>query len=39
MVFARILDDFVRCFDLPKTSVFSGQIIQIFKTLTPPVIF
>ena len=38
-VFARIFDDFFRCFDLPKRSVFSGQTIQNFKTLTPPLIF
>jgi len=38
-VFARILDEFFRFFDLPKTSVFSGQTIQNFKTLTPPLIF
>jgi len=38
-VFARMLDEFFRRFDLPKTSVFSGQTIQDFKTLTPPLIF
>jgi len=38
-VFARTLGEFLRCFDLPKTSVLSGQIIQNFKTLTPPLIF
>jgi len=37
-VFVRILDEFFRCFDLPKISVFSGQTIQNFKTLTPPLI-
>ena len=38
-VFARILDEFFRCFDLPEISVFSGQIIRNFKTLTPPLYF
>jgi len=38
-VFERILDDFLRCFDLPKISVFSGQTIQNFKSLTPPLYF
>jgi len=38
-VFARILDEFLRCFYLPKISVFSGQTIQNFKTLTPPLMF
>ena len=38
-VFARILDKFLRCFDLPKISVFSGQTIQNFMTLTSPLIF
>ena len=38
-VFARILDEFFRCFDLPKISVFSGQTIQNFMTLTSPLIF
>jgi len=35
----RCLDDFFGCFDLPKINVFSGQTIQNFKTLTPPLIF
>ena len=34
-VFTRILDEIFRCFDLPRISVFSGQTIQNFKTLTP----
>ena len=38
-VFARILDEFFRFFYLPKISVFSGQTIQNFKTLTPPLTF
>ena len=38
-VFARILTEFFRCFDLPKSSVFSGQTIPNFKTLAPPLIF
>jgi len=38
-VFERIFDDFFRCFDLPKISVFSGQTNQNFKTLTPPLYF
>jgi len=38
-VFAGILDEFFRCFDLPKISVFSGPTIQNLKTLTPPLIF
>jgi len=33
-VFAKILDEFSRCFDLTKISVFSGRIIQNFETLT-----
>jgi len=37
-VFVRILDEYFRCFDLPKISVFSGQTIQNFKTLTPPLV-
>jgi len=35
-VFARILGEFFRRFDLPKLSVFSGQTIQNFKTLLDP---
>ena len=31
-VFARILDEFFRCFDLPGISVLSEQTVQIFKT-------
>jgi len=38
-VFARILDEFLRWFDLPKISIFSGQTIQNFMTLTSPLIF
>jgi len=38
-VFARISDEFFRCFDLPKIIIFSGQTIQNFMTLTSPLIF
>jgi len=37
--FARILDEFFRCCDLPEIIVFSGQTIQNFMNLTPPLIF
>jgi len=38
-VFARILDEFFRCFNLPEISVLSGQTIQKFMTLTPSLYF
>ena len=38
-VFARILDEFLRCSDLPKISIFSGQTIQNFMTSTTLLIF
>jgi len=38
-VFARILNEFLRCLDLPRISVFSRWTIQNFITLTPPLVF
>ena len=38
-VFARILDEFFRCFNLPEISVLSGQTIPKFMTLTPSLYF
>ena len=38
-VFARILDEFFRCLDLPKINVFSRRTVQNFMTLTPPLVF
>jgi len=38
-VFARILEEFFRCLNLPKRSVFSRQTNSNFLTLTLPLVF
>ena len=38
-VFARILEEFFRCLNLPKRSVFSRRTNSNFMTLTLPLVF